>query len=220
MGRDLAIDLGTANTIVYRLGEGIVFDEPTVVALHASTGSVVAIGEAAWDLIGGDSGNVVAMRPLREGTVTEFEMTQRYLGSVIRRVAPGRFPKPRVLICIPSESSEVEKRAVVEAVTSSGGKHVTLGEEALAAAIGAGLRRTLGGAPPEGTHDVAETGMFLTGGGSLLNGLDQLLAQDCEVPVRVAEKPLETVAIGAGHMLEHLEEYRSAFQLVRPAGRS
>src|SRR2546426_6563930 len=139
MGRDLAIDLGTANTIVYRLGEGIVFDEPTVVALHASTGSVVAIGEAAWDLIGGDSGNVVAVRPLREGTVTEFEMTQRYLGSVLRRVAPGRFPKPRVLICIPSESSEVEKRAVVEAVTSSGGKQVTLVEEALAAAIGAGL---------------------------------------------------------------------------------
>ena len=90
MGRDLAIDLGTANTIVYRLGEGIVFDEPTVVALHASTGSVVAIGEAAWDLIGGDSGNVVAVRPLREGTVTEFEMTQRYLGSVLRRVAPVR----------------------------------------------------------------------------------------------------------------------------------
>ena len=139
MGRDLAIDLGTANTIVYRQGEGIVFDEPTVVALHASVGSVVAIGEAAWDLIGGDSGNVVAVRPLREGTVTEFEMTQRYLGSVLRRVTPGRFPKPRVLICIPSESSEVEKRAVVEAVTSSGGKQVTLVEEALAAAIGAGL---------------------------------------------------------------------------------
>ena len=139
MGRDLAIDLGTANTIVYRQGEGIVFDEPTVVALHANTGSVVAIGEAAWDLIGGDSGNVVAVRPLREGTVTEFEMTQRYLASVLRRVAPGRFPKPRVLICIPSESSEVEKRAVEEAVTSSGGKQVTLVEEALAAAIGAGL---------------------------------------------------------------------------------
>lgn len=337
MGRDLAIDLGTANTIVYRQGEGIVFDEPTVVALHANTGAVVAIGEAAWDLIGGDSGNVVAVRPLREGTVTEFEMTQRYLASVLRRVAPGRFPKPRVLICIPSESSEVEKRAVEEAVTSSGGKQVTLVEEALAAAIGAGLpihepighlivdiggarsemavvsmggvvsghgvrcggfdldaaiqehlrstcgvaigekaaeeikiaigsafpsasgraalvigrelatgntvevkitedevrqamaepvrqivdgaRRTLGEAPPELTHDVLETGMFLTGGGSLLKGLDQLLAQECEVPVHVAEKPLETVAIGAGHMLEHLEEYRSAFQLVRPAGR-
>ena len=337
MGRDLAIDLGTANTIVYRQGEGIVFDEPTVVALHGNTGAVVAIGEAAWDLIGGDSGNVVAVRPLREGTVTEFEMTQRYLASVLRRVAPGRFPKPRVLICIPSESSEVEKRAVEEAVTSSGGKQVTLVEEALAAAIGAGLpihepighlivdiggarsemavvsmggvvsghgvrrggfdldaaiqehlratygvaigekaaeeikiaigsafpsasgraalvigrelstgntvevkitedevrqamaepvwqivdgaRRTLGEAPPELTHDVLETGMFLTGGGSLLKGLDQLLAQECEVPVHVAEKPLETVAIGAGHMLEHLEEYRSAFQLVRPAGR-
>src|SRR5256885_13526983 len=136
MGRDLAIDLGTANTIVYRLGEGIVFDEPSVVALHGSPGSVVAIGEAAWDLIGGDSGNVAAVRPLREGTVTEFEMTRRYLGSVLRRVAPGRFPKPRVLICIPSESSEVEKRAVEEAVTSSGGEQGSLAAGAVAAAAG------------------------------------------------------------------------------------
>jgi rod shape-determining protein MreB and related proteins len=139
MGRDLAIDLGTANTIVYRQGDGIVFDQPTIVAMHSSTGAVVATGDEAWDLIGGDSGSVVAIRPLREGTVTEFEMTQRYLRSVMRRVAPGRFPKPRVLVCIPSESSGVEKRALEEAITPSGGKQVTLVEEALAAAIGAGL---------------------------------------------------------------------------------
>ena len=80
-------------------------------------------------------------------------------------------------------------------------------------------RRTLAQAPPELTHDILETGMFLTGGGSLLKGLDLLLAQECEVPVHIAERPLETVAIGAGRMLEHLEEYRSAFQLVRPGGR-
>ena len=76
-------------------------------------------------------------------------------------------------------------------------------------------RNTLAEAPPELTHDVLETGMFLTGGGSLLRGLDMLLAQECEVPVHVAERPLETVAIGAGRMLEHLNDYRSAFQLVR-----
>jgi rod shape-determining protein MreB and related proteins len=82
-------------------------------------------------------------------------------------------------------------------------------------AIVEGARRTLAEAPPELTHDVLETGMFLTGGGSLLRGLDMLLAQECEVPVHVAERPRETVILGAGWMLEHLEEYRSAFQLVR-----
>jgi rod shape-determining protein MreB len=236
-------------------------------------------------------------------------------------------------VCVPSESSEVEKRAIEEAVGFSGGRQVTLVEEPLAAAIGAGLpvhepvgnliadiggarsemavvsmggvvsgnairvggfdldaaiqellrtrydvaigeiaaeelkvaigsafpsgsgraaivvgrqvatgntvevrveedeirqamaepigrivgtaRRTLAEAPPELTHDVLETGMFLTGGGSLLKGLDLLLAQECEVPVHVTERPLETVVLGAGTMLEHLGEYRSAFQLVR-----
>jgi len=82
-----------------------------------------------------------------------------------------------------------------------------------------GARWTLADAPPELTHDVVETGMFLTGGGSLLKGIDQLLSEECEVSVHVAERPLETVALGAGHMLEHLEEYRSAFQLVRPVSR-
>jgi rod shape-determining protein MreB and related proteins len=77
------------------------------------------------------------------------------------------------------------------------------------------VRRTLAEAPPELTHDVLETGMFLTGGGALLRGFDMLLAQECEVPVHVVERPLETVAIGTGRMLEHLEDYRSAFQLVR-----
>ncbi len=333
MAKDLAIDLGTANTLVYRQGDGIVFSQPTVVALHAGTGKLVEIGEAAWRMIGGDSGNVVGMRPLREGTITEFEITQRFIEEVIRRVSVTRFPKPRILMCITSGSSDVEKRAIEEAVESSGGKQVTLVEEPLAAAIGAGLpvhepvghlvvdiggarsemavvsmggvvsgnglrtggfdldsaiqehlrstygvaigeksaeeikiaigsafpagagraalvlgrelssgntvevkidddevrqamatpigtivdtaRRTLAEAPPELTHDILETGMFLTGGGSLLKGIDQLLAQECEVPVHIAERPLETVVLGAGTMLEHLDDYRNAFQLVR-----
>jgi rod shape-determining protein MreB len=333
VGRDLAIDLGTANTLVYRQGDGIVFDQPTIVALHTGTGRLQAIGDDAGRMIGGDSGHVVGVRPLREGTITEFELTQRFVEAVLRQVGVARFSRPRVVVCVPSESSEVEKRAIEEAVGFSGGRQVTLVEEPLAAAIGAGLpvhepvgnliadiggarsemavvsmggvvsgnairvggfdldaaiqellrtrydvaigeiaaeelkvaigsafpsgsgraaivvgrqvatgntvevrveedeirqamaepigrivgtaRRTLAEAPPELTHDVLETGMFLTGGGSLLKGLDLLLAQECEVPVHVTERPLETVVLGAGTMLEHLGEYRSAFQLVR-----
>jgi rod shape-determining protein MreB len=333
VGRELAIDLGTANTLVYRQGEGIVFNEPTVVAMNASTGKVQAMGDEAWQMIGGRSGNVVAVRPLRHGVMTEFDITQRMIEVVLRRVGVPRFPRPRVLACIASESSEVERRAVDEAVRFAGGRGVVLVEEPLAAAIGAGLpiqepvgnlivdigggttemavvsmggvvsgvsirvggfdldaaiqdhirttygvavgekaaeeikiaigsafpgprgraalvtgreltsgapkeirvtedevrtamsepvqrivgaaRRTLAEAPPELTHDVLETGMFLTGGGGLLRGLDLLLSQECEVPVHLTDRPLETVVLGAGAMLEHLDDYRSSFQLTR-----
>lgn len=333
MGRDLAIDLGTASTLVYRQGDGIVFDAPAVVAVHTGTGEVVTMGEEAWGAVGAGSGNVVAVRPLRAGTMTEFETTQRMVQVVLRRVGVTRFPKPAVLVCVPSLASEVEKRAIEEAVRGAGAGRVTMVEEPLAAAIGARLpvhepignlvvdvgggrsemavvsmggvvsgrsatiggfdldralqehirseydvaigekaaeelkiavgsafptssgkaalvlgrelstgntvevriredevrqalsgpvrgiveaaRRTLAEAPPELTHDVLETGMYLTGGGSLLRGLDLLLAQECEVPVHLTERPRETVIAGAGLMLEHLEDYRSAFQLVR-----
>jgi rod shape-determining protein MreB len=333
MGRELAIDLGTANTLVYRQGEGIVFNEPTVVAMNATTGEVEAMGDEAWQMIGGRSGNVVAVRPLRHGVMTEFDITQQMIRLVLRRIDASRFPKPRVLACIPSESSEVERRAVEEAVRFAGGRSVVLVEEPLAAAIGAGLpihepignliidigggttemavismggvvsgrsvrvggfdidaaiqehvrtkygvvigektaedlkttigstfptprtraaavvgrelasgapvelpitgdelraamsgpvgriveaaRQTIAEAPPELMHDVLETGLFLTGGGGLLRGMDMLLAQECEVPVHVTERPLETVIVGAGAMLERLDDYRTAFQLVR-----
>ncbi|HSJ51018.1 MAG TPA: rod shape-determining protein, partial [Actinomycetota bacterium] len=139
MGRDLAIDLGTANTLVYRQGEGIVFNQPTVVAMNAATGRVEAMGDEAWQMIGGRSGNVVAVRPLRHGVMTEFDITQKMIEVVLRRVGVSRFPKPRVLVSIASESSEVERRAVDEAVRFAGGRGVVLVEEPLAAAIGAGL---------------------------------------------------------------------------------
>ena len=139
MGRDLAIDLGTANTLVYRQGEGIVFNEPTVVAMNASSGKVEAMGDEAWQMIGGRSGNVVALRPLRHGVMTEFDITQRMIEVVLRRVGVSRFPRPRVLSCVASESSEVERRAVREAVKFAGGRDVVLVEEPLAAAVGARL---------------------------------------------------------------------------------
>ena len=139
MGRDLAIDLGTANTLVYRQGEGVVFDEPSVVAVRADTSEVLAMGEEAWKLLGGDSGNVIAVRPLRHGTMTEFDVTQAMIEVVIRRTVTVRFPRPRVLVAVPSMSSEVERRAVEDAIRSAGVRQVTLVEEPLAAAIGAGL---------------------------------------------------------------------------------
>ena len=333
MSRDIAIDLGTANTLVYKQGEGIVFNEPTVVAMNANSGQIEAMGDEAWQMIGGRAGNVVAVRPLRHGVITEFDITQRLIKVVLRRVGVSRFPKPRVLVCVPSASTEVERRAVTEAANSAGARGVVLVEEPLAAAIGAGLpvhepmgnlivdigggnsemavvsmggvvsgrsvalggfdldaaiqehvrknygiaigekaaeevkiaigsaypapryeavrcrgrelatgspveielseeeirqslsetvrgiaesaRRCLAESPPELTHDVLETGMFLTGGGGLLRGMDMLLAQECEVPVHMTEVPLETVVLGAGRMLEHLSDYQSSFQLVR-----
>jgi rod shape-determining protein MreB and related proteins len=333
VARDLAIDLGTANTLVYRQGDGVVLDEPTLVALHASTGDILAVGNEASAMLSGNAGNVLAMRPLRDGTMTEYEATARMLEVILRKVGAARLSRPRVLACVPSLSSAVERRAIEEALQAAGARQVTLVEEPLAAAIGAGLpvhepvgslvvdigggrsemavvsmggvvegisirlggsdidaaiaehlratygvaigersaeelkiasgsafpggtvrraivvgrelasgntvevelsedelraamaeptrgivdaaRRTLAEAPPELTHDVLDTGMFLMGGGSLLRGLDMLLAQECEVPVHVTEDPLRTVIVGAGRMLEHLEDYRSAFQLVR-----
>src|SRR3989304_5724582 len=138
-GRDIALDLGTANTLVYRQGEGIVFNEPTVVAMNAATGTIEAMGDEAWQMIGGRSGNVIAVRPLRHGVMTKFDITQRMIEVVLQRVGVSRFHKPRVVACISSESSEVERRAVEEAVKFAGGKGVVLVEEPLAAALGARL---------------------------------------------------------------------------------
>jgi rod shape-determining protein MreB len=333
VGREIAIDLGTANTLVYRQGEGIVFNEPTVIALNGSTGKVEFAGAEAWQMLGGPTGNRSVVRPLRHGVMTEFDMTQQMIALVLRKIGVPRFPKPRVVVSVSSESSPVELRAVREAVRFAGGRYPVLVEEGLAAAIGAGLpihepvgnliidigggttemavvsmggvvsgrsvrtggfdmdgairdhfrarygvaigeraaeelkvaigaafptpdrraavvtgreiasgaprkvrvtedeirqamaepvqtivdaaRQTLAEAPPELTHDVLETGMFLTGGGGLLRGMDLLIAQECEVPVHLTERPLETVVLGAGAMLDHLDEYRSSFQLVR-----
>jgi rod shape-determining protein MreB and related proteins len=335
MGRDLAIDLGTANTLVYRQGEGIIFNEPTVIAMNAMTHEVLAMGEDAWEMIGRTPGNVVAVRPLRHGAITDFDVTHRMFRHILHRVGVGRWPRPRVLICVPSAITEVERRAVTEAAHSAGARHVALVEQPLAAAIGAGLpihepvgnlvvdvgggtsemavvsmggivagtsirvggfemdaavqhhirrlydvaigektaeqmKMAIGSAypaeglpnaqvrgrdlatgmpkeievrqddlrealaetvnaivqatkdclaesPPELGHDVLETGIFLTGGGSLLTGMDMRLAQECEVPVHLTEQPLETVVIGAGRMLDSVPEFRSAGLFTRRA---
>jgi rod shape-determining protein MreB len=326
---DLAIDLGTANTLVYRHGRGIVYDQPSVAAIDPRDGSVLAVGREAWDLAAKTPGTAVAVRPLPRGAITDFDLTQRMVRLIFRRIGIGRLSKPRVLACVPSSLTPVERRAVEEALVGAGAKSVSLIDEPLAAAIGAGLpiqeavgnmvvdvgggttemamvalggvvtgraievggfdmdaaiqehvrrthgvavgdmtaerlkvefgsaypvaesadaevrgrnlntglpqtviltpeeirvvlgetvqaivdatRRCLAESPPELAHDVLETGLFLTGGGGLLRGLEMRLAQDCEVPVHVTEQPLATVVLGAGHLLEYLPEYQSAF---------
>ena len=327
--RELALDLGTANTLVYQPGRGVVYDAPTIIALNDRNGEVLAVGREAWDLTAKGSAHVVSARPLQRGAIADFDMAQQMIRLIFRGLGVGRFPKPRVMVCVPSLLTPVERKAVEEAVTQAGAGSVTLVDEPLAAAIGAGLpiqepmgsfvvdvgggtsemfmlamgalvtgkavkvggfdmdaaiqlhiRRTCGVAigelaaerikirmgsaypaaeegeaevrgreittgmpksvvispeeirevlketvgtivdttrtclaesPPELGHDVLETGLFLTGGGAMLKGLDMRLAQECEVPVHLTENPLRTVVIGAGHLLEYLPEYRATF---------
>src|SRR5580698_1310848 len=115
MSRDLAIDLGTANTLVYAKGKGLVLNEPTVVALDSRTREVLAIGTDAWQMIGRTPGYIVAERPLRGGAITDFEVTERMLSVLLHRVGVGRLNRPKVLICVPSAITAVERRAVKEA---------------------------------------------------------------------------------------------------------
>ena len=326
---DLAIDLGTANTLVFEDGRGIVYEEPTVVAMDQRENAVLAIGEEAWEMIGRTPARIVAVRPLRRGAITDYEVTRQMIRHILRLVGVTRFAKPRVLICVPSAITEVERRAVRDAATSAGARSVSLIEEPMAAAIGAGLpvheplgnlivdvgggtsevamvsmggiiamrslrtggfdmdeavqrllRREYGiaigeraaervkiaagsaypvtgvaaahiqgreittGMPklvdvapeevreslaeavnaivgaarvclsesdPELAQDVLERGMFLTGGGSLLRGLDTRLSHECEVPVHLTDNPLQTVVLGAGKCLELLGQGSGLF---------
>ena len=322
-GRDLAIDLGTANTLVYERGRGIALSEPSVVAIDSDTGEVHAVGDEAKRMIGRTPATISAIRPLRHGVIADFDVTERMLHYFIHRVDQRRFGRSRVVMCIPSSVTEVEKRAVEEACVSAGARQVHLIEEPIAAAIGAeleigeprgsmivdigggtsevavlslgaivvseslriggydfddaitlhmkrahgmaigqrtaedmklelgsavaldpelsgdvrgrdlvsGLPRnvritseelrvayaeplqaivdtvheTLERTPPELASDISEVGIVLAGGGSLLKGFDVLLADETQLPVRVADSPLTCVAIGAGRSLEEFD---------------
>ena len=120
MARDLAIDLGTANTLVYMKGRGIVLNEPSVIALNRQTGEVLATGREAWQMIGRTPGYIVAVRPLRGGAITDFEITERMIRLLLQRVGVSRFTRPKVVICVPSAITEVERRAVTDAARRAG----------------------------------------------------------------------------------------------------
>ena len=139
MARDLAIDLGTANTLVYARGQGIVLNEPSVIAFNEESKEVLAIGHEAWQMIGRTPAHIKAHRPLRAGAITDFDITQRMIRLVLERVGVSRFNRPRVLICVPSAITAVERRAVMEAGRRAGAAEVRLIEQPMAAAIGAQL---------------------------------------------------------------------------------
>lgn len=322
--RDIGIDLGTANVLIHVKGKGIVLNEPSVVALDTNTGKVLAVGEEARKMVGRTPGNIVAMRPLKDGVIADFEVTEAMLKHFIKKLnVKGFLSKPRILICCPTNITSVEQKAIREAAEKSGGKKVYLEEEPKVAAIGAGMdifqpsgnmvvdigggttdvavlsmgdivtassikmagdkfdaeilqyikkkyklligertaenikisiatvfpgsrnesidirgrdmvsglpqtitvtsgeieealresvqvivqaaKSVLERTPPELSSDIIDRGVILTGGGALLHGIDQLLAEELKVPVLVAEQPMNCVAIGTGIMLDHID---------------
>jgi len=138
-GRDMAVDLGTANTLVYVRGRGIVLSEPSVVAIDQTTGDVYAVGLEAKQMLGRTPGTISAIRPLKDGVIADFDVTEQMLRHFIQKVNQQRFAHPRVVVCVPSGVTGVEKRAVEEATLSAGARQAYLIEEPMAAAIGAGL---------------------------------------------------------------------------------
>ena len=326
--RDVGIDLGTASTILHLRGRGIVIREPSVVAIDKTNMKVMAIGESAKEMLGRTHGGIVAIHPLRDGVIANFEMTQVMLRYFLRKAgARSRMFKPRVVISIPSGITEVEKRAVEEAAVQAGAREAYLIEESMASAIGAGLpveapvgsmvvnigggtceaavislggivssksiriagdafdnaiilyikrelnlligertaedikltigaayprsndieryeirgrdivdglpknivitsteildsikdplgeiveaiRLTLEKTPPELASDIMASGIILTGGGSLLYGLNDLISNVTGMPVYIAENPVDCVAIGTGIVLEDIESLK------------
>jgi rod shape-determining protein MreB and related proteins len=139
MSRALAIDLGTANTLVYVRGRGIQLRQPTVIALDESTGDILALGDEAYAMIGRTPGHIVAVRPLRGGAISDFDTTSRLIRMLLQRACRGRVSKPKVIVCVPSAITQVERKALQEATLHAGARIAYLMEEPMAAAIGAGL---------------------------------------------------------------------------------
>ena len=332
MTKDMGIDLGTANTLVYIKGQGIVVREPSVVAIRDDSKDVLAVGEEAKRMIGRTPGNIVAIRPMKDGVIADFDITQSMLSYFIQKAAAKKgVVSPRIAICVPFGVTEVEKRAIEEAARNAGAKDAFLIEEPMAAAIGAGLRieepegnmvvdigggtseiaiislggivtaksirlggdeldeaivnyvkkeyslmigertaedvkikigsaykegdeiemeirgrdlisglpktmqisssevrdalrdpvnsivdgikSTLERTPPELASDIMENGIMLTGGGALLKGLDKLVKEETGMPVKIAENPLDCVAIGTGKSVEDQEIFEKVLMM-------
>lgn len=139
LGTDIGIDLGTASVLVYIKGQGIVLQEPSVVAIDKNTNSILAVGEEARKMLGRTPGNIVAIRPLREGVISDYDVTEKMLKYFIQKACGKRVIKPRIAVCVPSKVTEVERRAVEDATKQAGARQVYIIEEPIAAAIGAGI---------------------------------------------------------------------------------
>ena len=138
--KDVGIDLGTANVLIHVRGKGIVLNEPSVVAIDKKSNKVLAVGEEAWKMVGRTPGNIVAIRPLKDGVIADFDLTEAMLSHFLDKLkVKGFFSKPRILICCPTNITSVEQKAIRQAAEKSGGKKIYLEEEPKVAAIGAGM---------------------------------------------------------------------------------
>lgn len=165
--KDLGIDLGTSNVLIYAAGKGIVLREPAVIALDKNTGKVLQVGAAARNMLGRTPGNVVAIHPLQDGVISDYELTAKMLTEMIRKVVKYAVVKPRMIVSVPSGVTEVEERAVIQAAMEAGARRVYLIEEPLAAALGAQLDIS----SPEG-HMIVDIGGGTTDIGVLtMNGV-------------------------------------------------
>jgi rod shape-determining protein MreB len=220
MARDLAIDLGTANTLVYERGRGIVLNEPSVIALNSRTNEVLAMGHEAWQMIGRTPGYIIAVRPLRGGAITDFDITQRMIRLLLQRVGVNRFNRPRVVICVPSAITEVERRAVTEAARRAGAADAQLLEQPMAAAIGAGLpiHEPVGSMVIDVGGGTSETALISLGGVVALNavrvgsfdidGAIQTWIRR-EYGIAVGERTAEEIKIAIGSAWPTVDEYKA-----------
>ena len=196
-GRDIAIDLGTANTLLYQRGRGIALNEPSVVAIETHSGTVHSVGDAARRMIGRTPATISAIRPLRHGVIADFEVTERMLRHFIRNVRPRPYPRSRVVMCAPSGITDVEKRALEEACLAAGARQVHLIEEPIAAAIGSQLPIT----EPTG-HMVVDVGggtsemAVIALGGIVVSQSLRIGGYDFDDAIMTHLKRVHTVAIG------------------------
>jgi rod shape-determining protein MreB len=220
VARDLAIDLGTANTLVYERGRGIVLNEPTVIALNERTQEVLAMGHEAWQMIGRTPGYIIAVRPLRGGAITDFDITQRMIRLLLQRVGVNRFNRPRVVICVPSAITEVERRAVTEAARRAGAADAQLLEQPMAAAIGAGLpiQEPVGNMVIDVGGGTSETALISLGGVVALNAV-RIGSFDIDAAIQtwvrreygiaVGERTAEEIKIAIGSAWPTIDEFKA-----------
>jgi rod shape-determining protein MreB len=220
MARDIAIDLGTANTLVYARGRGIVLNEPSVIALNVNTGDVLAMGHEAWKMIGRTPGYIQAVRPLRKGAITDFDVTQRMIRLLLHRAGVSRLTRPRVLICVPSAITEVEKRAVTEAARRAGAAEAQLIEQPVAAAIGAGLpiNEPLGNMIVDVGGGTSETAVISLGGVVALRAI-RVGSFDIDASIQayvkreygiaIGERTAEDIKVAIGSAWPNDEEFRA-----------
>lgn len=197
MARDLAIDLGTANTLVYAKGRGIVLNEPTVIALNSRTQDVLAVGEEAWQMIGRTPGYIVAVRPLRQGAITDFDITERMIRLLLQRCGVSRISRTRVLICVPSAITPVERRAVRDAARQAGASAAYLIEQPMAAAIGAGLpvHEPTGSMVVDVGGGTSETAIVSLGGLVAVEAI-RCGGFDMDAAIQAAVRKVHNVALG------------------------